>query len=137
MPLGPLPMTHYLSSSPITNTMRTHYCGLVSAAELDQTVTLCGWVNTRRDHGGVIFIDLRDREGIVQIVCHPTRAGAGESETQERRDRGAVPRARDPQPGGHAAVPARRRQPVGDHPTHPPRDRPAPAADAGEPAPAL
>jgi len=53
--------------------MRTHYCGLVSAAELDQTVTLCGWVNTRRDHGGVIFIDLRDREGIVQIVCNPTR----------------------------------------------------------------
>jgi aspartyl-tRNA synthetase len=53
--------------------MRTHYCGLVSAAQLDQTVTLCGWVNTRRDHGGVIFIDLRDREGIVQIVCNPTR----------------------------------------------------------------
>jgi aspartyl-tRNA synthetase len=53
--------------------MRTHYCGLVSAAELDQTVTLCGWVNTRRDHGGVIFIDLRDREGMVQIVCNPTR----------------------------------------------------------------
>jgi aspartyl-tRNA synthetase len=53
--------------------MRTHYCGLVSAAELDQTVTLCGWVNTRRDHGGVIFIDLRDREGIVQVVCNPAR----------------------------------------------------------------
>jgi aspartyl-tRNA synthetase len=53
--------------------MRSHYCGLVSAAELDQTVTLCGWVNTRRDHGGVIFIDLRDREGLVQIVCNPTR----------------------------------------------------------------
>jgi len=53
--------------------MRTHYCGLVSAAQLDETVTLCGWVNTRRDHGGVIFIDLRDREGIVQIVCNPTR----------------------------------------------------------------
>jgi len=53
--------------------MRTHYCGLVSAAELDETVTLCGWVNTRRDHGGVIFIDLRDREGLVQIVCNPTR----------------------------------------------------------------
>jgi aspartyl-tRNA synthetase len=53
--------------------MRTHYCGLVSAAQLDQTVTLCGWVNTRRDHGGVIFIDLRDREGIVQAVCNPTR----------------------------------------------------------------
>ena len=53
--------------------MRTHYCGLVGAAELEQSVTLCGWVNTRRDHGGVIFIDLRDREGIVQIVCNPTR----------------------------------------------------------------
>jgi aspartyl-tRNA synthetase len=53
--------------------MRTHYCGLVSAAQLDQTVTLCGWVNTRRDHGGVIFIDLRDREGMVQIVCNPVR----------------------------------------------------------------
>jgi aspartyl-tRNA synthetase len=53
--------------------MRTHYCGLVSAAQLDQTVSLCGWVNTRRDHGGVIFIDLRDREGMVQIVCNPTR----------------------------------------------------------------
>ena len=54
-------------------TMRTHYCGLVSAAQLDETVSLCGWVNTRRDHGGVIFIDLRDREGMVQIVCNPTR----------------------------------------------------------------
>ncbi|MCR4331630.1 MAG: aspartate--tRNA ligase, partial [Sulfuricaulis sp.] len=53
--------------------MRTHYCGQVSAAQLDESVTLCGWVNTRRDHGGVIFIDLRDREGLVQIVCNPTR----------------------------------------------------------------
>ena len=53
--------------------MRTHYCGQVSAAQLDETVTLCGWVNTRRDHGGVIFIDLRDREGLVQIVCNPSR----------------------------------------------------------------
>jgi aspartyl-tRNA synthetase len=53
--------------------MRTHYCGLVSAAQLEQTVSLCGWVNTRRDHGGVIFIDLRDREGVVQIVCNPSR----------------------------------------------------------------
>ena len=54
--------------------MRTHYCGLVTEALLGQTVTLCGWVNRRRDHGGVIFIDVRDREGYVQVVCDPDRA---------------------------------------------------------------
>ncbi|WP_066268269.1 aspartate--tRNA ligase [Hydrogenophaga palleronii] len=54
--------------------MRTHYCGLVTEAQLGQTVQLCGWVNRRRDHGGVIFIDLRDREGYVQVVCDPDRA---------------------------------------------------------------
>lgn len=54
--------------------MRTQYCGLVSTAYLDQIVTLCGWVHRRRDHGGVIFIDLRDREGLVQVVCDPDRA---------------------------------------------------------------
>ena len=53
--------------------MRTHYCGLVNAADLDKTVTLCGWAHRRRDHGGVIFIDLRDREGLVQVVCDPDR----------------------------------------------------------------
>jgi aspartyl-tRNA synthetase len=56
--------------------MRSHYCGQVTAADLDKTVTLCGWVNTRRDHGGVIFIDLRDREGIVQVVANPGHAEA-------------------------------------------------------------
>ncbi|VVE86126.1 aspartate--tRNA ligase [Pandoraea bronchicola] len=54
--------------------MRTSYCGLVTEQQLGQTVKLCGWVNRRRDHGGVIFIDLRDREGLVQVVCDPDRA---------------------------------------------------------------
>src|SRR5690606_9679445 len=54
--------------------MRTTYCGLVSEALMDQTVTLMGWAHRRRDHGGVIFIDLRDREGLVQVVCDPDRA---------------------------------------------------------------
>ena len=54
--------------------MRSHYCGLVTEALMGQTVSLCGWVNRRRDHGGVIFIDLRDREGFVQVVCDPDRA---------------------------------------------------------------
>ncbi len=51
--------------------MRTHYCGLLNTDQLDQTVSLCGWAHRRRDHGGVIFIDLRDREGLAQIVCNP------------------------------------------------------------------
>ena len=53
--------------------MRTTYCGLVSEALVGQTVTLMGWAHRRRDHGGVIFIELRDREGIVQVVCDPDR----------------------------------------------------------------
>ena len=53
--------------------MRTHYCGLVTEALMGQTVQLCGWVNRRRDHGGVIFVDVRDREGYVQVVCDPDR----------------------------------------------------------------
>ncbi|MBC3881460.1 aspartate--tRNA ligase [Undibacterium sp. LX40W] len=54
--------------------MRTNYCGLTTEELLGQTVSLCGWVHRRRDHGGVIFIDLRDREGLVQVVCDPDRA---------------------------------------------------------------
>ena len=58
----------------IVSQMRSNYCGLVTEAQLGETVSLCGWVNRRRDHGGVIFIDLRDREGYVQVVCDPDRA---------------------------------------------------------------
>lgn len=56
--------------------MRSHYCGQVTETLLDQEVSLCGWAHRRRDHGGVIFIDLRDREGLVQVVIDPDRPEA-------------------------------------------------------------
>ncbi len=56
--------------------MRSHYCGQINESLLDQQVFLCGWVHRRRDHGGLIFIDLRDREGLVQVVFDPETADA-------------------------------------------------------------
>ena len=54
--------------------MRTHFCGELTKANLNEDVTLCGWVNRRRDHGGVIFLDVRDKKGISQVVINPDTA---------------------------------------------------------------
>ncbi|MDH5409196.1 MAG: aspartate--tRNA ligase [Gammaproteobacteria bacterium] len=53
--------------------MRSHYCGEINESHIDQTITVCGWVHRRRDHGGVIFIDLRDRTGMLQVVYDPDK----------------------------------------------------------------
>ena len=56
--------------------MRTKFCGQISESDIDKEMDLCGWIDSRRDHGGVIFIDLRDREGVAQVVCDPDQAEA-------------------------------------------------------------
>lgn len=56
--------------------MRSIYCGQVTSSHVEQTVTLCGWVHRRRDLGGLIFIDMRDREGIVQVFFDPDKPEA-------------------------------------------------------------
>ncbi|HQS99069.1 MAG TPA: aspartate--tRNA ligase [Thiobacillus sp.] len=66
--------------------MRTHYCGQVTAADIGNTVELCGWSHRRRDHGGVIFIDLRDREGLVQVVIDPDTPDAFKAAEEVRSE---------------------------------------------------
>lgn len=66
--------------------MRTHYCGELNESHIDQTVSLCGWVHRRRDHGGVIFLDLRDRDGITQVVYDPDTEESFASAEQVRNE---------------------------------------------------
>jgi aspartyl-tRNA synthetase len=66
--------------------MRSHYCGQLSAQHIGESVSLCGWVDRRRDHGGVIFLDLRDKTGIVQIVSDPARTPLSYEITGEMRN---------------------------------------------------
>lgn len=66
--------------------MRTHYCGSLTETLLEQTVTICGWVHRRRDHGGVIFLDMRDRDGLVQVVIDPDTPEAFETADKARSE---------------------------------------------------
>jgi aspartyl-tRNA synthetase len=69
----------------LTVSKRSHYCGRVNASDVDREVILMGWVHRRRDHGGVIFVDLRDREGLVQVVFNPEISPASHAEAQRIR----------------------------------------------------
>ena len=66
--------------------MRSHFCGQLTRENVEQTVTLCGWINRRRDHGGVIFLDVRDKEGLVQVVCNPDDAAMFELASSLRNE---------------------------------------------------
>lgn len=66
--------------------MRTNYCGQLNSAHVGQKVTLCGWVNRRRDLGGLIFIDMRDREGIVQVFFDPEQKEAFSQASELRNE---------------------------------------------------
>ena len=81
--------------------MRTHYCGQVGESSIGKVVTVAGWAHRRRDHGGVIFVDLRDREGLLQIVFDPDTADVfalAERVRNEYRARSDRPRARGARP---------------------------------------
>ena len=70
--------------------MRTHKCGELTKQHIAETVELCGWVHRRRDHGGVIFIDLRDRTGLVQVVFDPEQSDSFQLAETVRSDSSAL-----------------------------------------------
>ncbi|HIG95923.1 TPA: aspartate--tRNA ligase [Candidatus Woesearchaeota archaeon] len=74
------------ATSPLATSLRTHTCGELTGKDDKAIVTVCGWVNTRRDHGGVIFVDLRDRYGITQVVFNPGTPGFDQAEHLRRED---------------------------------------------------
>jgi aspartyl-tRNA synthetase len=88
--------------------MRTHYCGLLNTDQLDQTVSICGWAHRRRDHGGVIFIDLRDREGLAQVVCNPDQEAMFKIAESVRSEFVFVPRDRSAEHRRDSAFPTGR-----------------------------
>ena len=66
------------AAEPLGDWRRTDGCGALRPGDVGREVTLCGWVHARRDHGGVLFVDLRDRTGVVQVVCNPAESPAAE-----------------------------------------------------------